>query len=384
MINPARAGGRDASLNRFRRTPILMQDIDLSRRWRLPLLALGAASLALGILGGLWRIGWDIPLPGTQPATFHGALLVSAFFGTVIGLERAVAYGRRAAYLGPLCAACGGIATAWGAPHLLAAGLLLVGSGVLAATTYAIHRRQAAPHLLILLVGALCGVVANLLWLVGLPASDAVGAWAGFLVLTISGERIEHAHLRRPSAAALKTQTLLAALCGAGAATLPFHWQAGSMILGLSLLGFALWLLVNDVARRNLRHGGALRFGAICLVDGYFWLALGGLLLPFAAPGGLVYDAALHAVFLGFVFAMVMGHALDIVPNVLGSAVVYTPLLYAHVVLLNATLLLRGAGDLAQRADWRTWGGVGNALAIALFLAATLVGALRGRKSAAA
>ena len=32
------------------------------------------------------------------------------------------------------------------------------------------------------------------------------------------------------------------------------------------------------------------------LVSGYVWLGLGGLLLPFAPPAGMIYDAALHAV----------------------------------------------------------------------------------------
>jgi hypothetical protein len=62
-------------------------------RWRLPLLLLGFASLALGIAGGLVRLGASIPAPAGAIA-LHGPLLVSGFLGTVIGLERAVALGR--------------------------------------------------------------------------------------------------------------------------------------------------------------------------------------------------------------------------------------------------------------------------------------------------
>lgn len=358
-----------------------MQDRDLSPRWRIALFGLGIVGLACGVLGGLWRIGWNIPLPDTQPASFHGALLVNAFFGAVIGLERAVADGRRFAYLGPLCAGGGGCATALGAPHLFSAGLLLAGSVVLGAVTFAIHRRQAAPQLVVSLIGALCGVAGNLLWLAGLPASVVVGAWMGFLVLTLSGGRLEHSHLLRPSAAALKLEATLAAVFAAGAAALPFDWRAGTALLGVAMIGFALWLLAHDVARRNLRHHGSMRFDAVCLVGGYLWLGVGGLLLPFAAEAGLIYDAALHAVFLGFVVALTMANARDFCRGMWGRTVPYTPVSYAHIGLLNATLLLRLAGDLGQRADWRAWGGMGNAVAIALFLALTVGGLVRSRKA---
>lgn len=355
------------------------KDFDLAPQGRVPLLVLGFVSLAFGILGGLWRLGWAPPLPGTEPATFHGALMAAAFFGTVIGLERAVAYGRWPAYLGPLCAGAGGVATAWGAPHMLSASLLVAGSGVLAAVTFAFHRRQPVPHLLLLLVGALCGVAGNLLWLAGLPASEVVGAWAGFLVLTITGERLELSRLRRPSPGALKLLAASTALYLAGAVALPLHWQTGTAIIGAAMVGLALWLGVHDIARRNLRHHGLMRFTAICLVGGYAWLGVGGLLLPFAASAGPLYDAALHAVFLGFVFAMVFGHAPIIFPAILRVAVPYTPLFYAHLALLDATLAARIAGDLLDRPEWRAWGGMGNAAALALFVLMTAGSALRGR-----
>ncbi|OHC62033.1 MAG: hypothetical protein A2045_05770 [Rhodocyclales bacterium GWA2_65_20] len=360
------------------------KDADLPPLGRAPLLALGFVALVFGVLGGLWRLGWAPPLPGTEPATFHGALMAAAFFGTVIGLERAAAYGRWPAYLGPLCAGVGGVATAWGAPHIFSASLLVGASAVLAAVTFAFHRRQPAPHLLLLLVGALCGVAGNLLWLAGFPASEVMGAWAGFLVLTIVGERLELSRLRRPSAGALKLLAVSTVLYLVGAVALPLHWKTGTAVIGVAMVGLALWLSFNDIARRNLRHHGLMRFTAVCLVGGYAWLGLGGLLLPFAAPAGPLYDAALHAVFLGFVFAMVFGHAPIIFPAVLRVAVPYTPLFYAHVALLNATLAVRIAGDLLDRVAWRAWGGMGNAVALALFLLMTVGSVIRARRPAAA
>lgn len=361
---------------------ILDHDGNLRPGARVPLLAFGILSLILGTLGGLWRLGWEPPLPGTQPATFHGALMAAAFFGTVIGVERAVAFARWPAYLGPLATGLGGLATALGAPHPVAAGLLLIGSAVLAVVTFAFQRRQPSPHLLILLVGALCGVAGNLLWLLGLPASETLGAWTGFLVLTIAGERLELSRLRRPSPQALRWLGIACAAYVAGAAALPLSWLAGTLALGAAMVALAAWLLANDIAMRNLSHHGLQRFTAVCLVSGYVWLGAGGLLLPFATPGGLVYDAALHAVFLGFVFAMVFGHAPIIFPAVLRTPLPYTPLFYAHLVLMQGTLALRVAGDLANREAWRAWGSMGNALTLALFLVLTVGSIVRGRRQA--
>ena len=353
---------------------------DVAPRWRFPLLALGFVSLLLGVLGGLWRLGWEPPLPGTQPATFHGALMAAAFFGTVIGLERAVAFGRWPAYLAPLCAGLGGIATAFGALHVFAASLLVAGSAGLAAVTFVFYRRQPQPWLLVLLAGAVCAVAGNALWLAGLPASKTMGAWTGFLVLTIAGERLELSRLRRPSAKALKLLALSTLLYLAGAAALPLHWRGGTVLLGAAMLGLAVWLLTNDIARRNLQHHGLMRYTAACLVGGYVWLGIGGLLLPFADSAGPLYDAALHAVFLGFVFAMVFGHAPIIFPAVLRVAVPYTPLYYGHLALLNLTLALRVIGDVFGLPGLRSWGGMGNALALALFVVVTATTVVRARR----
>ncbi|MBM3556130.1 MAG: hypothetical protein FJX47_11325, partial [Alphaproteobacteria bacterium] len=72
----------------------------LSRlRQRLPLLVLGFVGLAGGLYVGLARIG--ALEGGLFPPALHGPLMVSGFFGTVIGLERAVALARLWAYAGP-------------------------------------------------------------------------------------------------------------------------------------------------------------------------------------------------------------------------------------------------------------------------------------------
>ncbi len=116
----------------------------------------------------------------------------------------------------------------------------------------------------------------------------------------------------------------------------------------------------------------------MALLCGYAWLGAGGVLAlgSDATLAGAQYDAILHAIFLGFVFSMIFGHAPIIFPAVLGVRVAYRPAFYAHLVLLHASLLLRVAGDLVPWQVARAWGGLLNGVAIVAFLASTAYGAL--------
>jgi len=350
---------------------------------RIPLLVLGFAALILAILGGLARLGLNPPLPAAMPMdaalAFHGPLMVAAFFGTVIGLERAVAAGHLPGYLAPLCSGLGGVLLLAGAPPAAAGGLLLAGAAGLALLAWQFHRRQRAPWLLPPLYGALAACAAHAAWLAGLPVPAVVGGWLAFLVLTIAGERQEMSRLLPPSPRAARLFHLPVTLVLAGAALLPILWRPGAAALGAGLFLLALWLGRQDIARRNLGARGLTRFVAVSLMGGYLWLAAAGLLLPFADPGGLLYDAALHAAMLGFVFAMVFGHAPIIFPAVLRTPVPYSPLFYGHLSLLHLTLAVRLAGDLAGNHGWRALGGAGNALALLLFLVMTIGSVVRGR-----
>src|SRR5690242_17601442 len=91
---------------------------DLRPGARLLLLAFGMLSLLGGVLAGLARLAWEVPTLAGAQAGQHGALMISAFFGTVISLERAVAVGRAWAYLGPAAAGLGGVLLLAGSPIL--------------------------------------------------------------------------------------------------------------------------------------------------------------------------------------------------------------------------------------------------------------------------
>ena len=82
---------------------------------------------------------------------------------------------------------------------------------------------------------------------------------------------------------------------------------------------------------------------------------------------------------LGFVFAMVFGHAPVILPAILRVAIPYAAVLYLPLALLHGSLVLRAAGDLANVSTLRVLGATGNAVAIAVFILTAATLALRGR-----
>jgi len=226
-------------------------------------------------------------------------------------------------------------------------------------------------------LGGLSWTIGNGLWAAGVPVPQVVSFWFGYLILTIAGERLELSRLVRPGAAAQWTfraiiAVLLAAIAIGGSAQ-----PIGAPLLGVTLIALAAWLLRHDIARRTVRQHGLSRFTAICMLSGYAWLGIGGLLMLAFGPiaAGFGYDAVLHALFLGFVFAMIFGHAPIIFPAVLRIPIPFRAGFYAQLVLLHASLVVRIGGDVAGNLAWRRWGGVLNAAAIIVFLANTALAA---------
>lgn len=355
---------------------------DVPVAWRVPLLLLAFASLFLGMAAGLARLGWPFPSPLSDLAALHGPLMASGFFGTVIGLERAVALSRRWAYFGPLLTGLGAAAGILGAPFAIAPILVVIGSGVMAVVSIAFFRRQREMFTLTLALGAVCWVLGNLVWLAAQPIYLAVPFWIGFLVLTIAGERLELSRVLPPSAAARRVFIAAILVLLAGIVFSAFTWTTGTLLLGAGLLVLSLWLMRQDVARHTVKGRGLPRFIAVCLLTGYVWLAVSGLVILASGGldhGGASYDAALHAVLLGFVFSMVFGHAPIILPAVLRVVVPYTPYFYLPLALLHVSLLIRLAGDRTMSAPWRAWGGGLNGIALLAFVLGTIAAVLRGR-----
>jgi len=336
-----------------------------------------ALALVGGIAGGLLRVGLVLPATAdaawlANAAVFHAALMIGGFLGTVIGIERAVAVRLRIAFAAPLASAAGAIClllgrTEAGAWFGVAAAVVFVGvSAVVVA-------RQLAAHTVLLLVGAAAWLIGNLLFALGVGRAASLPWWFAFLVITIAAERLEMTRLMRHGrGAGLSLFAVLAAML-VGATWFASSPAAGGLLFGLALTLLAAWLGVFDIARRTVRAHGLSRFMAIALLGGYAWLAVAGLAWIGMAYGWPLRDTALHALGLGFVVSMMMGHAPVILPAIARVKLAFGPWFYAPLLLLHVSLILRlgfGGAHFTARAT----GAALNAAAIALF-AITLVGA---------
>lgn len=339
---------------------------------RFVVLAIGAAALVLGLLAGLARIG--IALPGGVPdaAELHGSLMICGFFGTLISLERAVALGRWWAYGAPAASAVGALALLAARPSLavmafLAAGLLLVVDSV------AVIMRQRALFTIVLATAAACWGIGTLVWLLSGGTANAVGWWLAFLVLTIAAERLELSRLLAPppiSQVAFAVAVLLI-LVGAARSEL----AAGpAWFTGVGFAAATAWLLNHDIALRTVRLTGQARFSAACMIAGYVWLGVAGIVLLLVPPGAAAFshDAAVHAIAIGFVLSMVFGHGPIILPAVTGVRVRYSAALYVALALLHVSVLLRVSSDLGEVVALRAASGVVTVVALVSY-AGTLV-----------
>lgn len=333
-------------------------------------------ALLLAAWAGLVRMGWTLPPVSVAE---HGPLMISGFLGTLIALERAVALAaafKRGwwAYAAPLLSAAGMAALVIGAPRVLGIGLIALGSLGLVVIFLALVRRQPALFAVTMALGAACWLIGNLLWLSGLPIYRLVEWWIAFLVLTIAGERLELSRILRHSKTSQTLFISILVVYGAGLLLTTFQIVFGTPLIGVILIALSLWLFRYDIARRTVRQTGLTRYIAVCLLAGYGWMLIGGVLRIAFGPqiAGAAYDAELHSVLLGFVFSMILGHAPIILPAVLRVNLPYRRWFYLPLALLHSSLLLRIGGDVSTAFTLRQWGGMLNVIAILLFLGITI------------
>lgn len=351
-----------------------------ARPRRLLVLALAGLGLLGGLTGSLVLLGVIEPGllggGGTRVAAGHGLLMVLGFLGTLIALERAVALGRAWGYAAPVAAGLGGVALLVGVPAPWPTLLFGLGGTTLVAMYVAFDRIERSLQTTIQGLGAAAWLGAALVLLAGRGVPGVVVWLAGFLVLTIAGERLDLARLGGIGGTARLALGGAIALVVGGAVASTVAPDPGVRLAGLGFVGLAAWLARFDIARRTIRLPGAPRFIAVALLLGYGWLAVAGLVWLGAGGvgGGLLYDALLHALFLGFVMSMVFAHAPIILPAVTGLPLPYRPWFVAHLGLLHLGLLARvGFGDLVGSvAAWQA-GGVLNVAAVLLFVVASVV-----------
>ena len=344
-----------------------------------PFLIPGIASLLLALWAGVARLPWALP-GGESLVPLHGALMVGGFLGTVIAVERAAALGRAWTLVAPVCTGLGTVVmllalnikpAAPDMPIRAGAFLLMCGGAVYAASSLLIYRIQRSLFNIVIGMGAVAFFLANLLLLLGFAVWTIVPLWAAFLVLTIAGERLELNRLLAPRPADLVPfHVAMVLMAGGLAAWLFVGTDMGSWLWGSGLVLLALWLLVKDIARKTVKMAGVTRYVAVCLLTGYVWLLVSGVLslLHPGATAGPPYDAIWHTLFVGFVLSMIFGHAPIIVPALTGIMVEFRPVFYLPLVLLHASLIMRVGGDLMNLLELRRVGGLVNAVVVLLFV----------------
>jgi hypothetical protein len=352
---------------------------------RLLLLVAAVTCLVFGAGTGLFRLGWNVRFPATEVMVFHGVFMVCGFLGTVISLERAIAIGRRWAYLGPIFAAAGVLALVFGVNWIVGAGLITLASVVLVLASMNVFLRQCVFFTATLLLGSVCWLVGNLLWLGDLAMTRVAPWWIGFLVLTIAGERLELSRLMRLSKFASISFVIIVAMFLLGASMVSVIHPFGLTLFSGVMMGLALWLLRYDIVRKTVRQQGLTRYIAICLISGYAWMLIAAVigLSSIQLTAGSTYDAWLHAIFVGFVFSMIFGHAPIILPAIAKIRILYHPIFYLPLLVLHCSLVIRVAGDLLMNQPQRSVGGALNALALALFFMTVVAAVIRSKQARA-
>ena len=344
---------------------------------------LAGIALLAGIDAGLVLLDAWPPVRSHRLGDLHGAIMVVGFLGTLIALERAVALARPWGFLAPVLHGAGALLL------ILPTGLdprvggisLVAGAAIQCLVQVPLWRRQRDDAVLVSALGSVSLLGGTVLWASGTDLSLVVVWFAGYVVLTIAGERLELARLAMPATAGRHLFLLGTALVVAiPAATL---WpEVGARLFGVTLVGVAGWLIAHDVARRTVRGTGLPRFTGACMLAGQAWLAVAGAIWATAGTlsEGPAYDAALHAVFLGFAMSMVFGHASTILPAVTRLRLPYRPAMWWPWAVLHGSLLLRVyGGDVLDSDLARRIGGLGNAAALVLFLAVAVSSAVLAR-----
>ncbi len=320
-------------------------------------------SLVIGILAGLFRMGWAIPIG--EVAGEHGALMVGSFLGSVITLERIIVLKKKWLYAFP---ALSGLSIF---PFLLhnqqaAMILLAIGSIGLIYIYLVLISRFKEYYYYVMIVGGFGWLVGNMIVLLGGGYMQAVPWWIAFILLTVFGERLELSKFLPTSQKKRITMIISIAVYMVGI-VIPAAWGS-AIISGLGLLLMAIWLLHYDIARKSVKSHGIHRYMGAMLLLGYIWMAFCGLLLILEPSSIYHYDAMLHTFFLGFTFSMIFAHAPIIFPGVAGLSIrPYHGSLFFWGIVLQLALIIRIAGDLLELTPLRKAGGMANGVIIVLF-----------------
>lgn len=328
--------------------------------WRLPFLLLAILSLIVGLWTGLSRIGWDIfILPATA---HHGAVMVGGFLGSLIALEKVIPLRTKWLFIIPCLSIAAVIMFLLGEMRAAIFLLVLASVGLTGLFGFYWYKQRSVIYAL-MLVGALCLFIGNVLLYNALFYPLALPWWVAFILFVIAAERIELMKFL-PVTARSKNFFIVLLLTFIAGAAVSFH-HYGNIIAGASLFATALWLLSNDAISVGLKKQGLTKFVSTSLLLGYLALLTTGIFFITFSDHWLAYDALVHTFFIGFAFSMIFAHGPIILPGVLGiSAKPYHHVLYIWLLLLHCSWLLRVFSDAFTAMEWRRYSAIFTTIAI--------------------
>lgn len=330
---------------------------------RLPFFAVALVALLSGVWAGIIRLGFD--LPGIELATLHGPLMVGGFVGTVIGIERSLLSGQKRWWVIP--GSSGMAVILWLAGFRMAAPLALLVSSALLVLMQAMQLRSpVSPQVTIIqLAGALC-FSAGAFQLAFKPFMPAIVPWwMGFVLCFILATRLWDRSFPNRWLQLIVGLGFITFLLGL---LMPFHWR-GHLVAGGGLIAVAAGMLATEADGLTGRWSME-GYTGLAVALGWAWLAVAGIGMAFWHGHLYGYDATVHAFFLGFLFSMVLAHALGKAQIAAGLPTQpFHPVLFVWLLLLSLSLLARVlAGDLLMLEAVRRWAGLVNGISIGGFI----------------
>lgn len=333
-------------------------------------------NLIAGIWAGLIRLGWDLPM--TPVAVHHGAIMVGGFLTTLIALEKAIPLKRRLAFFVPFFSGLSLIMVVPGYFHVGLYFLLAGSAGLFLIQVSYLYLHPRDLSMILMAVGAGCLIVGNSMLMYKQFYPAAFPWWMGFLLFTITAERLELSKFLPVTKNAKHLLLFFLGLFLTGL-LVPFHGM-GKYFSALAMTSVAIWMLQHDVIRIGLKKEGLTRFSSVALLIANSWLIIHSVLLITLPDAAYSYDILVHSFFIGYTFAMIFAHGPIILPGVLGiTTKPYHPVLYGWLFLVQGSLLLRLIADSFLSTDVRKVSGILTGLGILLYFVTLFVLVVRER-----
>src|ERR1035437_202237 len=164
----------------------------------IPLLALLALLLEMWV--ELARLGWLATAFQMGLSLNYVPILISGFLGTLIFLERAITRKQNWIYSAPILSGLGTLILILFPGSTAGIWVISLASLVAVAILTVNLRQEGHVYTITLGLGALAWFSGNLLWLHGWSLQRVILWWGAFLILSITGERLELIRkVRRPS-----------------------------------------------------------------------------------------------------------------------------------------------------------------------------------------